>query len=72
MTKDNTTIDSTQAKKILYDLFGLDGEASPLAGEVDFNFKIQTSKGTEFILKISRPGVSFAYLEFQQKMLNTI
>mgnify|MGYP001164240065 FL=1 len=70
MTKDNTTIDSTQAKKILYDLFGLDGEASPLAGEVDFNFKIQTSKGTEFILKISRPGVSFAYLEFQQKMLN--
>ena len=69
MNNENLVVNSRLAEKALLNLYGIEGEAFPLAGEVDFNFKIKSSNETYYILKISRPGVSLAYLDFQQEIL---
>lgn len=61
-------ISTQQASELALEKFGIAGKAALLPGEVDFNFKINTQKGN-YILKISRPGVDTAYLDFQQKIL---
>ena len=64
-------IDEKNAKKIALDLFGINGAASVLPGELDFNFKIATNSES-FILKISRPNVDKKFIEFQVKLLDHI
>jgi len=64
-------IDEQNAKNIALDLFGINGKANVLPGELDFNFKISTNFGN-FILKISRPNVDKKYIEFQTKLLDHI
>jgi len=49
--------------------FGIVGAAIPLAGEVDFNFRIKTSDELSYILKVSRPGMDYDYVDFQLKIL---
>ncbi len=63
-------IKSGMAENILLDLYGLEGEASPLPGEYDMNFKIRIKDEDRFILKISRPGTDPETLDFQQKLLS--
>lgn len=67
-TKD-VLIHKDLAEKVLLRLYGIQGKALPLTGEVDFNFKITTSEGASYILKVSRPNISLSYLDYQQKIL---
>jgi len=60
-----------QAAGIAREYYGLEGEVSPLAGEQDFNFRIQTGTGS-YILKVSRPEVDVEYLEFQHALLDHV
>ncbi len=62
-------IKSDLAEKILADQYQIHGKATPLPGEIDFNFKINVKGVDRYILKISRPDAVFEELEFQQNLL---
>lgn len=61
-------ISTTVAEQIAATYFGVVGHASPLPGEVEFNFKI-TTPTQSYILKVSRPDTSFETLYFQDQLL---
>jgi 4-aminobutyrate aminotransferase-like enzyme/Ser/Thr protein kinase RdoA (MazF antagonist) len=62
-------ISEEQAAKLCHDIYGILGTAKRQAGEIDFNYKITTENGENYILKISRPDTDETYLDFQQKLL---
>jgi Ser/Thr protein kinase RdoA (MazF antagonist) len=63
------SISEEQASEICHNIYGIKGIAKKQAGELDFNYKITTESGENYILKISRPNTNEAYLDFQQKLL---
>ncbi|PIB38268.1 aminotransferase class III-fold pyridoxal phosphate-dependent enzyme [Maribacter sp. 4G9] len=65
-------IDPQQAESIAFDLFNIKGKATPLPGEIDFNFRIKVEHEEGYILKISRPDESEKYLDFQQRLLRHV
>ncbi|MEL7147076.1 MAG: hypothetical protein AAFO69_11955, partial [Bacteroidota bacterium] len=69
MNYQEISINTKQAESVLSELFGIHGTASPLPGEVDFNFRIKLDDHTGYILKISRPDENKDYLEYQQQLL---
>ena len=60
-----------EAQKIADLEFGIKGNITPLAGELDFNFKVKTAN-KNYILKISRPDPDLNFLEYQNHILNHI
>ncbi|MDG1508868.1 MAG: hypothetical protein P8Q53_03715, partial [Flavobacteriaceae bacterium] len=56
-------ISTSEAEKILFDLYCIKGTASPLPGYVDFNFRIKIENEEGYILKISRVEENKKYLE---------
>jgi 4-aminobutyrate aminotransferase-like enzyme/Ser/Thr protein kinase RdoA (MazF antagonist) len=54
------------AEKIIADFYNISGVATPLHGEIDFNFRIKSTQ--QYILKISRPDEAEDYLDFQVAM----
>ncbi len=66
----NYLIEPRMAENILLELYGLQGEASPLPGEYDMNFKIRIKDEDRYILKISRPDTDPETLDFQQELLS--
>jgi 4-aminobutyrate aminotransferase-like enzyme/Ser/Thr protein kinase RdoA (MazF antagonist) len=60
--------DAEQAASIAMELYNITGEAIPLPGEVDLNFRIETSSES-YLLKICPPDADSAILEFQQAIL---
>jgi len=65
-------IPTSQAESILLKLYGIEGEAAILPGEVDFNFRIKIENEEGYILKISRPEEEDSYLDFQQQLLQFV
>ena len=61
-----------EAEKILFDLYHIQGTASPLPGYVDFNFRIKIENEEGYILKISRVDENKKHLEYQQELLQFI
>ena len=57
-----------QAESIAAQTFGLFGTASPLAGERDQNFKIETS-GEYYVLKIANPESRLEVLELENQAI---
>ena len=72
MNYDNLKITTSQAENIVFDLFGVQGNALPLPGEIDFNFRIKIKNKEGYILKISRPNEDVDYLDFQQQLLQYV
>jgi len=72
MNYNQIKITSKKAEEILFELYNIKGTASELPGEIDFNFKIQTTNSEGYILKISRPNENENYLDFQQKLLQYV
>ena len=62
-------IDSQEAHKIARALYGITGEATPLAGELDLNFKLTADDGKCYVLKIHHSGSDRAFLSAQDSML---
>jgi len=62
------SIKPEQAARIASEMYGLEGTAVPLPGELDFNFLIDTGE-VRYLLKVSRPDTDLEYLEFQQAIL---
>ncbi len=72
MNYNTIKITPEQAEKILLDLYGIKGKASPLPGYIDFNFRIKIENKEGYILKISRPKENKNYLDYQQQLLQSI
>ena len=51
----SATIDARVAERVARDLYGLEGRATPLASELDRNFRLRLADGTSFALKLHRP-----------------
>lgn len=66
------TFSSGRALEIVRDLYGLEGTISPLDSERDQNFKIDSSNGDQFVLKISNSDVDPSTLNLQVKALEHI
>ena len=64
-------ISNNREAAIAYELYGIEGKAVSLPGEVDLNFRIETPS-ENYLLKISPPGTDKAILEFQQKILQHV
>ncbi|NNM13989.1 MAG: phosphotransferase, partial [Gammaproteobacteria bacterium] len=60
------------AAEILSDLYGIQALASPVHGEIDFNFCIEIDGRAKYLLKISRAGVDKDYLDLQNQILLTL
>ena len=56
-------------KTILIDEYRLNGELTHLEGEIENNFKIQTTHGDSFILKVYGSERNNQFLDFQEKIL---
>ncbi len=54
------------------DLFGIRAESRKLPGEFDDNFHLTTSDGTQYILKIMRPGCDPAFIELQCRAMERL
>lgn len=72
MNYENLKISNQQAEDILLKRFNIIGSATPLPGEIDFNFRIKVADSDGYILKISRPNEDEGYLDFQQKLLQHV
>ena len=57
-----------EAAAIALEYYNLEGQALPLPGELDFNFRIR-SGDQQYILKISRPGADEQYVAFMEAIL---
>lgn len=62
-------ISGEQAASILLAQYGIEGKIDPLAGEIDFNFRVKGLKGKKYILKVSRPKPDIDALDFQEALL---
>ncbi|GGK42726.1 MULTISPECIES: aminotransferase class III-fold pyridoxal phosphate-dependent enzyme [Flavobacteriaceae] len=72
MNYNSVKITTTEAEKILLNIYNLKGKATKLPGEVDFNFRVKIENSTSYILKISRPHEDLDCIDFQQKLLKYI
>jgi len=61
-------ISREKAEQIALELYGIAGKATPLPGELDFNFRLSGEK-KYYILKVSRPDVEEGFINFQQQIL---
>ena len=55
MSAATDAIDARVAERVARDLYGLAGTATPLASELDRNFRLRLADGTSFALKLHRP-----------------
>lgn len=69
MKKKNSPKRDQRAEKILFELYNIKGQASPLPGYTDYNFRITLDSEPEYILKISRHDSSDNYTLFLQDIL---
>ena len=70
MSFDNSKISTQEAIKILYSNYDIEGSVSKLDGEIDFNFKVNSIDGKNYLLKISRADFKSDYIDFQIKLLD--
>ena len=57
MSFDYSKISIEEAAKILYVNYDIEGSVKELDGEIDFNFKVNSLDGKNYLLKISRSGI---------------
>lgn len=50
--------------------YGISAQVSPLAGEVDFNFRLKTSDNKQYVFKMSRPDEVVESIDFQAAMMD--
>ena len=62
-------ISLSSIKKIVKDLYSIEGTLTVLSGEIDFNYKLETNEKLSFVLKIAPSNCNIEYLEFQQNIL---
>ncbi len=56
-------VDAVEAQRLLHDAFGLSGELHELGSHQDRNYRVTTSAGERFVLKVARAGLGRDALE---------
>lgn len=56
-------------QNLLLKQYGLEGELQPLVGELDLNFKLSTSKGHHYIVKVAHLQTAVLENSFQESLL---
>ena len=69
MTHTNNTSQTEKLKEHIFNSFKLKGVLSPLAGEIDINFKMVTKQGEAFVVKVYAPDRDLEFLNFQERLL---
>jgi 4-aminobutyrate aminotransferase-like enzyme/Ser/Thr protein kinase RdoA (MazF antagonist) len=69
LTHTNNTSQTEKLKEHIFNSFKLKGVLSPLAGEVDINFKMVTEQGEAFVVKVFAPDRDLEFLNFQERLL---
>jgi 4-aminobutyrate aminotransferase-like enzyme/Ser/Thr protein kinase RdoA (MazF antagonist) len=69
MLEHSPSFDLRDAERLARDHFGAEGRATALTSERDQNFRIETSSGAQFVLKIANAREDRAILEAQQRAL---
>jgi len=64
--------DSTEAAHIACKVFGKEGTAQKLDGELDYNFHFLDKSGSQYMLKISHEGEQHEVLDFQNQAMRCI
>jgi 4-aminobutyrate aminotransferase-like enzyme/Ser/Thr protein kinase RdoA (MazF antagonist) len=72
LASDPPTFSDEAARQALRDGFGVAGSLTPLAGERDQNFRVDTAEGQRFLFKISNPADTRPILEMQTAALRHI
>ena len=57
--------DVTDALRVVQEQYGLDGSLTPLSGERDLNFRLDTPDGRRFVVKVSSPDEVDHVLEIE-------
>ncbi len=52
--------------------FQIEAKATPLTGEIDLNFLLETPAGKKYTLKIANPDTTRPYLEFQNALIQQL
>src|SRR4051812_15052442 len=68
MVRNAPSYTAADASRFARDLFGIDGDATPLPSERDQNFRI----GSKFVLKIANSEENRAFLEAQHAVLDVL
>ncbi|MEM8523154.1 MAG: aminotransferase class III-fold pyridoxal phosphate-dependent enzyme [Bacteroidota bacterium] len=58
-----------QIASYLSEYYDIQAKMKLLAGEVDYNYHLQTTDNQQYLLKISRPNTSLQSIDFQAKIL---
>ncbi len=61
-----------QAAALAHDHYGLSVSATPLAGELDLNFKLLAQDGTCYVMKLHRSSTDLQVLEMQNAVLSRL
>ena len=66
-----TLFSSKDAEKIARSIYGIPGTCKKLPGELDQNFHLKSTAGTEFKLKIAHPSENRTLVELQNKTMKS-
>lgn len=68
-TQERPEIGPDEAGAIAREAFGLQGRLTPLAGERDRNFLLETGSGERYVVKVTSPGEPDGQLRFETRLL---
>jgi len=68
-TQERPDIGPDEAGAIAREAFGLQGRLTPLAGERDRNFLLETESGERYVVKVTSPDEPDGQLEFETRIL---
>ena len=68
-TNFNSVIELQNLKSFLSVHYGITGTISPLAGELDLNFKLHASTEASYIIKLYAPDREAAFIDFQAEII---
>jgi len=60
-------ISTIQAEELLRKYYRIEGKATKVVGDQDFNFHVVDNQKKHYILKIGRPDIDLNYLDFHQQ-----
>jgi len=69
LDRNPTHFTDEEARQIALDLYGLEGDLSPLVSERDANFRIRTKQVGSFVLKLANAGEDPGDIDFQIRAL---
>jgi len=62
-------VSEREARRVLLELYQLEGSVAPLPGEYDDNFRVRVAGGCEYVLKVMHPARDASFVDLQCRAL---